>query len=183
MKYILSRLEAAARLVVVGAALGYGAGPEPAALMKPDNVASCEGGTQNDLQLALTPLWVERGAAGEVLGLSLDAHTLFKSKAQAKLAVELVDDVGRPMMAPIESPRLRMLPGAEGVQALEFKTPDKLEDGYYKVRATGAAISADSATAENIVQMYLLRARGELFTISYEEYVTSSRAQMEVAVQ
>lgn len=183
MKNILSRLGAATGLVLVGAALGYGAGPESAALMKPENVASCEGGTQNSLQLALSPLWVERGATGEVLGLSLDAYSLFTSKAQAKLAVELVDDVGRPMMAPIESARLRMLPGQEDVQTLKFTTPEKLTDGYYKVRATGAAISADGEAAENIVQMYLQRSRGEFFTISYEEYVTSSRAQMEVAVQ
>jgi hypothetical protein len=183
MKNTLSRLGAAFGLVVAGAALGYGGGPEPGVAMKAEHIATCEGGTQNNLQLTLSPLWVKHAGAGEVLGLSLDAHTRFSKKAQAKLAVEVVDDLGHPVMAPVTSPRLRMLPGAEGVQSLELATPEKLADGYYKVRATGAAISADGETAENIVQLYLRRERGELFSISYEEYVSQSRALMEVAAQ
>ncbi|MCB9649701.1 MAG: hypothetical protein H6730_24350 [Deltaproteobacteria bacterium] len=182
MKSFLSRFGAAAGLVVVGAAFGYGAETPSSAPMIPENVASCEGGMQNNLQMTLTPLWVKGGKGGERLGLSLDAHSLFKTKAQAKLAVEMVDDRGHPVIDAVVSPRLRMLPGAEGVQTLELTTPEKLADGYYTVRATGAAIAADEST-ENVVQMYLRRENGEFFSISYEEYIAKSRALLEVAAQ
>ena len=128
------------------------------------------------------PLERHRTGGGERLGLSLDAHSLFKTKAQAKLAVEMVDDRGHPVIDAVVSPRLRMLPGAEGVQTLELTTPEKLADGYYTVRATGAAIAADEST-ENVVQMYLRRENGEFFSISYEEYIAKSRALLEVAAQ
>lgn len=177
----LLRLTQAVGLLTVGAVFGY-SGQAPASHeARPDNVASCEGGTQSPLQMALQPMAVKQTKTGEALVLSLELHSRFSEKAHAQVAVQLVDDRGREAMKPVISDRLILRPGVEGMQSFELATPADLKDGYYTLLATGALLNSDGQSAENLVQMYLHRERGEFSTLTYEEYVTSSHALLEVA--
>lgn len=181
MNKTLVRLSQAAGLLAAGMLFGYLAPAQMEVMSLPQNVASCEGGTQSDLQIALTPMAVKSGKSGERLLLSVDVHTRFAGKARAKIAVELRDHRGRSVMAPKTSEALSLKSGREGMQSIEVLTPQGLRDGYYVLMATGAALSTEGAGAENIAQMYLQREGGEFRTLTYEEYVTSSDALVEVA--
>lgn len=183
MNRTLYRLTQAVGLLAVGAVFGYASQTPSPTITQPDNVASCEGGTQTNLQMAITPIAVESTKRGETLVLGIDVQSRFETKAAARIALELVDDRGEPQMKTVESERMILRPGTEGMQTLELKTPEHLEDGFYKLTATGAALTTNGESAENIVQMYLQRERGEFFSLDYEEYVTKSHALMEVAVQ
>ncbi len=181
MNKTLVRLTQAVGLLTAGALFGYAAPAQTGGLSLPDNVASCEGGTRSDLQIAVTPMAVKSSKQGERLVLSVDVHSRFADKARARVAVELRDHRGRAMMQPQTSEALTLKSGREGMRSFEVLTPEGMEDGYYVLVATGAALADDGSSAENIAQMYLQREGGEFRTLTYEEYVTSSDALVEVA--
>jgi hypothetical protein len=179
MQMTISRLIQAAFVATLGAMSGFIA-PVTDTKVEPTEVALCEGGAHNKIGLTLSPKWVSRGKSGEVLGLSLDVSSRFEGPARTRVAIEMTDDLGRPVMDAKVSDKMRFASERGAPQGLDLRTPDELSDGYYKIRVTAAGLADDGEDAENIVQMYLVREKGEFRTVSYEEFVSQSNELREV---
>jgi len=153
--------------------------PAPVASTRSDLAAAdqCVGGPEPRLAATLTPLRVSGKAGAEVLELRLDLASHFASAGSARWAVEIVDDLGRPVQAAVLSAPVSLGLGARR-DAL-VTTPVGLTDGFYAVRVTAAG-KASAETAAAVLERYLEVRSGAVTPIDSDDYHQRSRALMEV---
>jgi hypothetical protein len=170
-------LAAAFALSWVGSAVTAGAEPVAVAAAVADAHRDCGGGAESPIAVAITPARSVAGAGGDALVLDVAIGNRLAGKAAARYGLELVSDVGAPIIAPVRSPKIAL--AKAGHHHVELVAPAGLADGYYVARVTAAA--ADGATAATQVSEVYLRAdAGSVHQVDSDEYFARSRASVGV---
>jgi hypothetical protein len=128
-------------------------------------------GPQRGLDAELTPT----RSLGDRLELRLDLSSHFAAAGKARWAVEVADDVGAAVGAPVLAAPVGLAGG--GHVATTLTTPDRLADGFYVVRVTAVA-RAGEASDVAVLERYLEVRGGEVAPIDADDYQSRSRAQM-----
>lgn len=173
-------LAAAFALSWVGSAVTAGAAPVASSAVVAavaDDHRDCGGGAESPVAVAITPARSVADAKGEALILDVAIGNRLAGAASARYGLELVSDVGAPVIAPVRSPRIAL--AKAGHHHVELAAPAGLADGYYVARVTAAA--ADGATAATqVAEIYLRADAGSVHQVDSAEYFARSRASVGV---
>jgi hypothetical protein len=162
-----------------GAGLGKTLSQERIELSRPAVGASSplDEGNHGFFRIAVEPAAIQVNGSLQALEYRVRLDSAFPKPARAALAIEVVDDQGRPAQR-AERPGLRTVaPG--GQQHLTFTTPAGLRDGYYQVRVTAALADGEYDQLE-ISERYFRVERGSVSPISSEEWFQQSAANVAV---
>jgi len=106
----------------------------------PAGTMTCAGGAEGPLGVQIVPVRTVAGASGEVLRYAVELRNRSGADLRARYALELVTDVGTPVLSPETSARVDL--GAVGSTSDERDTPSGLADGFYILRVTAVATGA-----------------------------------------
>lgn len=170
-RFLLLPIGALAASSTLGFLLSSPAAATPAAT--PPVVESlCRGGAAMPFALALAPA-VDDGALAVTIRVAAEDLA-----GRARWVLELVDDVGAPVQAPVRSETLALPPHASREQVV--RVPG-LRDGHFAARVTLVARTGDHAEAPQTATVYFVVADGEALPMDPNAWHAESRAN--VAVQ
>jgi hypothetical protein len=170
-------LAAAFALSWLGSAVSADAEPVASSAVIADPHRDCGGGTESPIEVAITPARSVASVKGDALVLDVAIGNRLAGAAAARYGLELVSDVGAPVIAPVRSPKIAL--AKAGHHHVELAAPAGLADGYYVARVTAAA--ADGATAATqVAEVYLRADAGSVHQVDSDEYFARSRASVEV---
>lgn len=145
------------------------AGPDSS----PPGLMLCSGGPQGPMGVEIEPLRTVAGAQGDTLRYAVRLDNRTDAALSARYAVELVTDVGAPVMSPATSAALGL--GVAASRSDERATPAGLADGFYILRLTAVATGAEGDTSK-IVSMYLEVADGHIYQLDADQFYGRSNA-------
>jgi hypothetical protein len=145
--------------------------------MSADAHRDCGGGAESPIAVAITPARSVAGATGDALVLDVAIGNRLAGNAAARYGLELVSDVGAPVIAPVRSPTIAL--AKAGHHHVELVAPAGLGDGYYVARVTAAAADG-AASATQVAEVYLRADAGSVHQVDSDEYFARSRASVGV---
>ena len=128
----------------------------------------CGGGQQSPLGLELVPTRIDGTGSKERLELTVELTNRFETPARAALAWELVDDRGRAIVkpSPVVIQALRM---KDDQRSHDIRTPE-LDDGYYQLRITAAAIDGEGEEVTQTTTLFLESRGGSINELDVDEF-------------